>query len=333
MRMQSFGLMAIACLVWITSADAGEPSPADLIRLAPALQSTDPTIKSLEVVGSLKMKDAGLVRFRALYKAPHYYSILMTDAIDQTPLVYLADRQLLFYDPIRSAVTYLKDCSQRFSLESDGKSPRFVYGFGPEGNKVPNLDLLKLDVRSLLDLRNNVEARIIDEGEGRYRLFLLKKDRTIVCSFDTTAEQRFLGLKVFENTSNAPILTVDKLVVDGKLAREDFQFPDKVHLAKKIKIHELAGGFLEDGSQMVMISKAIQVRFEARHPGLRTTLNLPGYEHQTWKAIERHDQRYSAVLREMVPFDRRSVATKDPKKPADQPVTPVAGMGGSTTSR
>jgi hypothetical protein len=323
-------LIVVFGLMGSSFANAGEPSPADLIRLAPMLQSTDPTIKSLEIVGSMKLKDAGLVRFRALYKAPHYYSILMTDALDQTPLVYLADRQLLFYDPIRSAVTYLKDCSQRFSLESDGKSPRFVYGFGPEGNKVPNLDLLKLDVRSVLDLRNSVEARITDEGEGRYRLFLLKKDRTIVCSFDTTAEQRFLGLKVFENSGNDPVLTVDKVVVDGKLAREEFQFPDKAHLAKKIKIHELAGGFLENGAQMGMISKAIQVRFEARHPGLRTTLNLPGYEHQTWKAIERHDQRYSAVLREMVPLDRRSDATKDPKKTADQP---VAGMGGSTTSR
>jgi hypothetical protein len=330
MRIRRFVLIVGFGLMGISPSMAGEPSPADLISLAPLLQSTDPQIRSLEVVGSLKLKEAGVVRFRALYKAPDHYSILISDALDQTPLVYVADRQLLFYDPIRSAVTYLKDCSQRLSLEDDGKSARIVLGFGPQGKKIPDVDFLKLDARSVFDVRGNPEARVINEGEGRYRLFVNRNDRTTVCSFDTTKAQPFQSLKIFEKSGHEPALSVDKVVVDGPLAKAEFQCPDRERLVKKIAVHELAGGFLADGAQMVMISKAIQIRFEARHPGLRTKPNLPEYEHQPWKAIERHDLRYSAVLREMVPVDRRSVAAQEPKKPAGQAGGPVAGTGGPT---
>jgi hypothetical protein len=336
MRMRSVGLIvgiALAMTIGSTTR-AGEPTAADLIGLVPVIQTTDPALKSLEIVGSMTIKDAGLVRFKAFYRAPDHYSILLSDSTDGTPLVYVADGQLLFYDPIRSSVSYLKDCSEQLRLESDGKLPRFVFEVGRTSKsadaKGGERDLFKLDAKSLFEAKTGTEQRVLDEGNGRYRLFSTRGERTTVASFDTSKSQPIESLKVFEKNGSEPVLSVDKLVVDGPLAKNAFAFPDRKTLSRKIPVHELAGDFLPAGAEKILLAKSIQTRFAIKHPGVLEDLKPPDFAKQSWKVLQKRDKAASAVLRDFVPVDRRSTMAPGPKPPANPPVTPVAGLGGPT---
>jgi hypothetical protein len=330
----TLGLIGFVLLFAEASATAGERSAAERIAAIPVVQSSDPTIQTIELVGSMTLKDAGLVRVRALYQVPGHFSILLSDSTDGTPLVYVADRQLLFYDPIRSSVTCLKDCFQRLTLGGDGKSAGFAFEVGRRAKKGAKKgldgDLLQIDPKSLFGAKGGLDPRIVDEGGGRYRLSTTTGDRTVVAAFDASQPQPFEGLKVFEKSSHEPALSIDKLVVNGPLPKDSFTFPDRERLSKKITIHELAVDFLPPGAEMVQLSRAIQTRFLLKHPGLREDAKPPGFERLTWKQIQRHDQKASNVLRELIPVDRRSVATPEVKKPAGPASASTVVDGGST---
>ncbi len=303
MRMPSFGLIVGVGFVLTTPVQAGEPTAADLIKLTPFVQSTDPSVRSIELVGS--MKDGLHLRFRALYQAPDQYSVLVSDGSDGTPLVFVADRQLLCYDPIRSAVLCLKNCSERLSFEVDGKDANFLFGFLPDGKEGHAQNSLKIDVKTVCE-KLCVAERVVKTGATQYRLILTKhENKSMVCTFDLSRPQPFEGLKVFDETAHEPLLTIDKLVVNSPIAAEEFRFPDRDRLARKIKVHEMVGnGFEPAEVEVKKITTAMMARLGATHPGLRDSLKEPAFRQLNWKAIEKKDQRVSAILRNLVPVER-----------------------------
>jgi hypothetical protein len=309
MRTSHFWLLTAVCCLGQTLARAGEPSPADLIQLTPAVRSTDPEVRSIEMVGI--MKDGLHLRFRALYKAPDHYSLLVSDGSDGTPLVFVADRQLLCYDPIRSSVLCLKGCSEQLSFESDGKAASFLFGFLPEDRRSHAQNSLKIDVKSVCE-KLCVVDRVVKTGESQYRLFLLKDQKSLVCSFDLAKAQPFEGLKVFDQSGHEPLLSIDKLVINGPLADDEFRFPDRERLARKLKVHEMAGGgFAPAEFEVAKITTAIMARLGATHPGIRESLKEPAFQNLDWKAVVKRDRKTSAILRDLVPVDKHS--TIDPK--------------------
>jgi hypothetical protein len=132
-------------------------------------------------------------------------------------------------------------------------------------------------------------------------------------------------LKLFVEQGHEPVLTIEKLVVNGKLSDDEFRFPDRERLARKIKVHEMVGnGFEPAAVEVKKITTAMMARLGATHPGLRESLKEPAFKQIDWKAVEHRDHKLSAILRDLVPIDRHPITDK---KPAP---SPLAGMGGST---
>ncbi len=101
----------------LAPAQAGEPSARELIALAPILDSSDRACRSLDVGGYYGVENGPgpRLRFRALYRAPHHFSLLLTDAADGTPLVFCSDRKMLLYDAVGPTLYYSENAS--FTLE------------------------------------------------------------------------------------------------------------------------------------------------------------------------------------------------------------------------
>ena len=115
MGMKALLLLSAVCLASRPSAMAGEPSAKDLIKLAPVITSKDRAYESIAISGSMK-GDGIHLRFRAIYQAPDRHALLLTDGSDGTPLVFVAERQMLIYDPVHPAVLRFKNAKSQLTL-------------------------------------------------------------------------------------------------------------------------------------------------------------------------------------------------------------------------
>ena len=317
MRTRSLLLVCAAGLAVASPIIAGEPSPADLIRLAPTISSTDPKVRSIEMVGRMRME--GLqVRFRAVYRSPDRYAIRFSDGSDGTPLVFIADRQMLVYDPIRPSVLCMKDGHFNVAVRQKGEKSMFHWELG-KSRQIK--DEITFDVKSLLN-SSAIDERVVREGDHAYRLFRTdEQGGTIVYSIDGTKKQPVESIRAFSKESHEANLAIDRVVVDGPLKDEEFRFPDKARLAENIDVHDWPGdGLLETFGEVAVMMRAFQARKGANHPGLRHSIRFPGFRRLDWDEVRENDRKFSAVLKEFLP-----VATGESREPLDLPPLPAEG--------
>ena len=306
-------------LVWTPLAGAGEPSALDLFTLVPSIRSSDPNISSLDMRGTMTIDGAGVVKVCAVYRAPDRFGLWLSDEVDQTPLVVVAEKQLMFYDPFRSSITYLNDCVERLGLQGNGRSSKFVLEVS-RASKLAARDGqvgcdLTVDARSVFEGKGLAEQRVVAEGNGIYRLYSTRPERTVVAAFDLNQPSSpFRSVQVFERGKPRPVLTIDHLTVNEPVAPSLLRFPDREKLGKRVKIHQLAGDFIPAGIEMSQINRVIRIRHEIHHPGARADINKPpGVQDRTWKAIERQDKQTAALIRQLLPpLDPKPAEKVDP---------------------
>ena len=332
MRTRSLLLLAIVGLAAAPPATAGEPSAADLIKLAPTITSADPKVRSIEMAGTMRME--GLrVRFRAIYRAPDRYAILFADGSDGTPLVFIADRQMLVYDPIRPSVLFMKDGHFNMAVRQKGEKSMFHWEFGKSSHIK---DEITFDAKSLFD-RPAVAENVVRDGDRTYRLFRTdEQGGTVVYSIDRAGKQPIESIRAFGKDGHEATLTIDRVVVDGPLKDEEFRFPDKTRLAENIDVHDWPGdGLLETFGEVAVMMRAFQARKGANHPGLRHSIRFPGFRRIDWDEVRENDRKFSAVLKEFLPaspdgplgaFDLPELPPGGPRR-AGPGGLPVAGAG------
>jgi hypothetical protein len=332
MRMQSFGLIATACLVWITAANAGEPTVADLIKLVPNVQSSDPKVKSIEFVCS-GSRQGFRVRHRVVYKAPNHFSLLLSDAADGTPLEFIADRQALYYDPIRPSVTRINNCATRVEVGNDGEFSWSIFQIAlislDQGHRVKTTDGININLRSQCE-QKGISRRVVKIGPTHYRLYLSSIDplTTLVCTFDMSREQPFEGMKVFLGTSHESMLSFEKLEINQPLADEEFRFPDRALSASKLNVRSSSGDDLEWAKrESLLMSNSMRARGGAIRPGLQHSRQLADLGKLDWDATVANDRKYAALLRELLPVNGYPILP-DLVRPDPSPVVDVTRTAG-----
>ena len=109
-----------ALFLFAPAAAAAElPRPRDLIALAPVIDSSDKSIRTIEIAGYNRGQDGRISQtFRVLYRAPGDLAVLTSDAIAHVPIHYYANRRLLLYDPVRPELLQVPSTSGSWSLKA-----------------------------------------------------------------------------------------------------------------------------------------------------------------------------------------------------------------------
>jgi hypothetical protein len=292
-------LLAAICLASIAPARAGEPTAKDLIKLAPVITSKDPAYETIAVSATIK-GDVHL-RIRAIYQAPNRHAMLISDGSDGTPLVFVADRQMLIYDPVHPAVLRIKDAVSQLTLRSDGNLSNLEFNFGKNSHEVDSSELT-LDFRSIC-LLPAVEEKVVRDGDGRYRLFLTKADeKTAVHGFDPSRKMPYASFKAFTKDSHEPSLNIDRIEVNVVLRDEEFRFPDMALLAKKIEVKDWPGDrFSQTVGGVALLIRAMEARAGANHPGMRKSIKFASWQGIHWDQVREHDRKFSNLIKDFLP--------------------------------
>jgi len=99
-------------------AKSDEPTVDELIAMCPSLDSSNPACRDFE------FRQSGLsdepervgsksICFRAVYRAPDKFGLLIYDGSDNTPLIYAMDGKVLLYDPSKPVVLCMPRCEAR----------------------------------------------------------------------------------------------------------------------------------------------------------------------------------------------------------------------------
>jgi hypothetical protein len=326
MRSRSQLLLMAACLAGNlpSMARAGEPSAADLIKLAPVIDSSDRALRSIEVRGSIK-GDSTHLRFRAIYRAPDQHALLLADASDGTPLVFVAERRMLIYDPVRPAVLRMEHARSTLILRSKGDAPRLNYSFGASTHDGEPSELV-LDLRSICGLPA-VEERVVEDANGGYRLFRTDAEGvTTACSIDPRRKTPCASLKVFPKGHLEPSVFIDRIEVDGALRDEDFRFPETARLAGKIAVKDWPGDGVWDAlGEVPSMIRAYEARLGANHPGMRKSVRFAALKGIRWDQVRENDRKFSAVMKEILPqpLELPPMPAGGPKPAGSPPAQPL----------
>src|SRR5260370_42492361 len=87
------------------------------------------------------------LRFRALYRAPNRFALLVSDPADGTPLVFCSDRKMFLYDPVSPTLFYSENASFSLRLLSTKGNLSFSYTYLLYSSR--NHDI-SLDLRSVV---------------------------------------------------------------------------------------------------------------------------------------------------------------------------------------
>jgi len=310
-RCLSRSLLAAAALAaaLLTPARAGEPSARELIALAPVLDSSDRACRSLDVGGYYgDDNDPGpRLRFRALYRAPHHFSLLLTDAADGTPLAFCSDRKMLVYDPVGPTLYYSENAS--FTLEmacTDGEI------------KVNWLCLLKssrphhirVDLRSMLPgLPSEGQAaddgafedRVVKRNTRQFEL-IRNYEKKAYLTLDVNLAKECPYTAVTFVQGGTSFFRLDALALNGALGDEWFAFPAKERLARELPLKDVTA--VEDlaaiHSTAAAVGRACMVRWVFNKPGPPGPRDIPGLQGVDWDRVKRDDKKYANALRHLV---------------------------------
>jgi hypothetical protein len=284
-----------------TLASAGEPSAEDLIALAPVARSTDAGCKSIEAGIRIFNPETHIEwKLRVLYRAPGRYALILRDGTDDTPVFWVADHQVLVYDPVVPAILYGSGVRTDFTLFADAES--FKCSWSLETGKTP-LHGIVLDIKSLFSGPAEGDE-VAKTGDGAYRLTRTKGACSIVAHVDTGRGQSYTNTDIrFRHTGE--VVSVEKLVIDGALGDEEFAFPEKDRLAAKVAVKEYLGGDLDKNMKDILfltrsLFKGTRVRLAAKRPELRSKMDFSDCPGIDWDAVKKSDAIYSHVLKDLI---------------------------------
>lgn len=281
---------------------AGEPSIEDLMGMAPVIQSSDERIQSIELGGYWKDDNGNtMLRFCSLYRAPGKHALLIMDGTDGTPLSFASDRKLMVYDPINGYILYSsKDSSAKTWIRLENNIFTFSWPISIDSEKSSSINL---DIKSMLE-GSSKSVDMTKTGEGKYRLTRTSNGGNFyIFHIDTSMKQPFQKVELVMGNTGKVRFCVDKIVVDGLLGDEVFEFPTKERLAEKIQVKEWSNeGILQAIEGLGSFTRTFYVRAAANLPEYRDSpnlINLFGLAKIDWEEIKKNDKKYSQALKDL----------------------------------
>jgi hypothetical protein len=295
---QSWSALAYACLIAQATqpVKAGEPSTRQLIDLAPIVRSSDQGCRTIKLCGYVRANESTCLTFRAIYRAPDHVAILIRDGADETPLFLAADRKMLLYDPLRSALLWKQDTDVHFSLAKEESGLRIHLDVTTDRNMPSNASV---DVKSLV-AGSFMSDKVVWIGDRKYRLTrTTEKGDALECAIDLDQQQPYTNIKIIHDGQKEPSLCISQLEITGDVDREQLFFPKMDDLAEKTCLADLPGGAMEgSGGGLTFLMKACYARAAINRPEMREPIERAGFSDIDWTGIEANDKKLAQVLRQ-----------------------------------
>lgn len=310
-RISLFLLSSVAVAV-LARARAEEPSARELIALAPVLDSSDAGCRSLDVGGWLGYDGAlaPKLSFRALYRAPNQFALLISDAADGTPLAFCSGRKIFVYDPVGPTVYYSEEAGFTLEITCTNTGVKFglsslLYDRSPQHILVDFRSVLSFTGRGAVGaaLADGVVKRNINEFEF-IRMFQGKPyltiniDLTKTCPYTEAAFVR----------DGITFLRLDRLTFNGALGDEPFAFPARLRLTRALPVKNVTADkqITAFPSVAAVLERATLVRAVISRAGPPGPIDIPGLSGVNWDRVRENDKKFARAIRDLVPPSLRA---------------------------
>jgi hypothetical protein len=284
----------------LSIAMAADPSAEALITLAPIVRSDDAKYNRIDIEGYMNGDEFMLQVFRVRYRAPDQYSLYLIDGVDNTPIVYLNNNQLIIYNAIDGSVMYLSRARFDYSFRfEEGKfNHRFQLARSTEQSRI------LLDVKSLYD-RHGVGDSVARSGGGMFRVTRkLEGGKSFVAFIDPSRQCPFSQVALMKIGTDDPFIHIREILVNGDARAAWPNFPTKDLLAGKVDLKDRTSseqhGVL---SVMEYMDRSLLARPAIRNESIRETFEQRHGVKVDWKKAEGNDRRTSRTIREIMSGD------------------------------
>ena len=275
---------------------AEDPTPAELIALAPLVSSDDSTCRSLDVAGYVRSPGRNL-GFRASYRCPDHFTLVLSDGVDGTPLMIGIEDELYTYNYIDGSLLRLPRRRIQFSLGKGETDPMLRVRFLGAGTESPHL---RVDLAGLIDM-DVASASSKKVAPDRYQV-TRKSARGSLQSidFDLAQESRITKAIYYANNLYDLGVGLTRIRLNDPESASDLALLTPDRLRASLAVADLppgrsTAGPLEIGHALRLLSdrKAIY------EPSLQLLKRYQGISAQEWGRIKARDLDVAPILRRL----------------------------------
>jgi hypothetical protein len=289
---------------------AAEPSPEELIGLAPTVKSEDRRYSSIDISGYVDGGNSLQEVFWIQYRSPDRYSLYVADGSDNTPIIYFNNHRLFMYNAVDGAVLYLANAS--FTYKFLFEKGRFSHRIRVARSDDP-CDIL-FDVKSLYDRQGAGDVVARARG-GTFRLSRkLEGGKSFSALVDPSRRCPFKEIALLKADSNEPFLVVHELSVNEDVDGIWPAFPSKDLLVGKVDLRDWSSGTqFEDLAVAEFIAKCMLARPAIGKKEARESYEKRFGVKDDWDRVRERDRRVSRSVRELIkaPINIEKMRTLD----------------------
>jgi hypothetical protein len=266
-----------------------EPSPQQVLDLAPRISLNNPEIRAFRFAGHAKLGDGMQFAFDVAAERPSHLAIVITDPDDQTPYFVAIERHTLLYDAPKLRVFAGDHTSATFIAKRDnGKMDiRWIVDNGKD-------DDVQIDLFSFF---TGLPLSCDHEPDGTLTLKGVSPKGVTVTARVDLRDKRSPYKAVLETKAGDanPFLSIDKIVINAPLPPVLWRFPRFESL--------LSSNFTLQPYREFALERNYTAALPVIYRGmLRDPTGRPKWEQQfgpvDWERAKRQDAKVTQALRE-----------------------------------
>lgn len=282
---------------------AQEPSAAELRKLAGAISSRDPNVRSIKIRGHYRCGPCRL-SFTSLYRAPDQFALRVESGAESRPLFFVSGGQMILYNPVENAVVYANPACFLLSFRSTDN--RVQISVDVDNAAAPSE--LTVDVRSLFGCRATREHVAVAE-RGTFRFTRVSEaGNSLVALVDPGRRCPFGQISLIPQEEGGLELRIDEMSVDEGVDEKLPSFPSKAALVKRLPLIDWAG--IENRKKDafgILVNHFICGHLAMEDEGIRQDYEKRRGARLNWEVVKAKDRITSLATKDIV---QRAFGTK-----------------------
>ena len=229
-------LMSLAIFSWVScpasliAAEPLNPKILKLIEQLPEISSDQQELKTILVEGfwvqPLITGQGFRINFRFEYTAPDQYSVLMSDALDGSPISYAAKNKILIFMTDQGKILYGENTFAAFELYSQNGTnfANIISTVSASADAAPVKSLVYVDFRSII--LSNRDTIIATEGPITRLDFHSKQGTSCVAFLDKKKNYAINRYEVMSKQRDQLIFCIERIAVNETGQARFQRFPE-----------------------------------------------------------------------------------------------------------